>query len=69
MVLKVTKFRDSQPFCPLPSLVQKGSNQDQRSCEKVGKNMALRNLNALLYAFAAGAKTLQSGSSGSVSNR
>ena len=39
-------------------------NQDHRSCEKVGKNMASRKLNVLLYAFTGEAETLQSGSSG-----
>ena len=43
---------------------EKVSNQDHRSCEKVGKNMASRKFNVLLYAFTGKAETLQSGSSG-----
>ena len=38
--------------------------QDHRSCEKVGKNMASRKLNVLLYAFTGEAETLPSGLAG-----
>ena len=43
---------------------EKVLNQDHRSCEKVMKNMVLKMLNVLLYAFTGKAETLQSGSSG-----
>ena len=40
------------------------SDQDHRSCEKVGKNMTSKKLNVLLYAFPGEAETLQNASSG-----
>ena len=43
---------------------EKVLNQDHKSCEKVGKIMASRKLNVLLYAFTGKAETLHSGYSG-----